>query len=151
MSLSRISLYYLGIYLAATIGMICAVVALELLLNYSPSNAVLVVIVPLFAAGQCGTIWFRRSGARPDTRTAWAAALIFAAITIGSGFAISAALYAFGMSPEIDMLMADSSGRRIFAGTVVVASLVILLVCRFGFGFSAWMEQRQQLRRAAKR
>ena len=150
MTLPRISLYFAGFYIGFTVLVFALLFAVEAFFQFTLDSNVMGLIVPFVSAMQCGTIWFNKTGERPANRLAWKAALIFALISVVISFAILAVTVSMGMFPELDGMRYDPDAAKIIAIVAAVMGVLLLLMCRLGFGMGARQAARLKEKQDAK-
>lgn len=136
-SFSKLGLIFTGLYLLIAALALALVIALEVFFNYTFDSNFLAGLAPMLAAMQAGSIWFNRTGTRPSNGVAWKAALMFALIALAIGIIVALGLYQAGMLPELKDLWLYPDGKTILAVVLGVTTLLVLLLCRFGFGLGA--------------
>ena len=150
MTLGRISLYFAGFYIGFTVLVFAICFALQAFFHYSLDSNVMGLIVPFVSAMQCGTLWFNKTGTRPANGFAWKAALSFAVIAIALSFALAAMMFSAGLLPELDGMRNDPDAVKILAGVAAAVGVLLLLMCRLGFGMGAKQAARLKEKQGAK-
>ncbi len=150
MTLGRISLYFAGFYIGFTVLVFAIFFALEAFFHYSLDSNVMGLIVPFVSAMQCGTIWFNKTGARPANGFAWKTALVFTLVAVAISFAIIAAMFSAGVLPELNDMLTDPQAVQIIGIVALVVGVLLLLLCRLGFGMGAKQAARLKEKQDAK-
>lgn len=150
MTLGRISLYFAGFYIGFTVLVFAVLFALEAFFQFSMDSNVMGLIVPFVSAMQCGTIWFNKTGARPAGGLAWKSALCFAVIAVALSFALAAMMFSAGLLPELEGMRNDPDAVKIMAIVVAAVGVLLLLMCRLGFGLGAKQAAKLKEKQDAK-
>lgn len=143
-TLSRLTLLFVGIFLLVSVGILVAVIAVEMLFDLTFDNSAMGVIAPVVSAMQVGTIYFNRTGQRPAPSLSWRAGLAFSTVSLGLSIAVAVALYATGLLSEMAQIGSDRTLMLAIAGFLVFVWLIQILACRFCFAWGAKQGEKLQ-------
>ncbi|RJE84514.1 ABZJ_00895 family protein [Paracoccus onubensis] len=141
-SLKTLTLIFAGLYLLISVAVFLLLVALEMFFQFSFDSSAMGVVIPTLSAMQVGTMYFNRTGQRPQRGFAWKAGFSFALTSTLLGVAVFIAVYLLGLFPELDEMLREPASVAILAGILVVVSLLLSVLCRFSFGFGARQAQK---------
>ncbi len=149
-SLPRLGLYYLGIYVLMVAMVYAGLWAVEKYFSYTPGTNAMGLIVPVLAAMQVGTLWYNHTGTRPANGQAWAAAVMFVVITAVVSSLIATLAYRYGLLPELNELLAYDDAAMVFGIALAIAFVATLVLCRFGIWIGVRQAERLKQRMDAK-
>lgn len=141
-SLKTLTLIFAGLYLLISAAVFLLLVALEMFFQFSFDSSAMGAIIPTLSAMQVGTIYFNRTGQRPQRGFAWKAGFSFAMTSILLSVVLFIVVYLLGLFPELDDMLRDPAFIAILVGVLVVLFLLLLVLCRFSFGFGARQAQK---------
>lgn len=141
-SLKTLNLIFAGLFVLFSAFAIILLVGLEMFFQFSFDSSAMGVIVPMLSAMQTGTIYFNRTGQRPQPAFAWKTGFCFTLTSLLISLAVFVAAYVFGLYPELDGMLNDPSFATILLVVLVVISLILWIICRFAFGMGARQAQK---------
>ena len=136
-------------YILLLVVLFAVAFGLDYMFGFAPESSTAGLLVPFFAAFDCGTWVAQKSTSKPPKAFAWKAAFCFTLITVMLTALIIKLLHLNDLMPELDEFIADRASLTILTGVAAGFSLLLIPFLRLGFGWG--VRQTLKLREKAAR